>query len=96
MTQWNEAPTEKKLKKTQHGGMSAFLKKTSMTMDVEETEILTVSRTAEEDFKINIGNKMVKITNTFKYLGSVVTEEGGNGKDISERINKFSASVETL
>ena len=39
---------------------------------------------------------MVKNTNTFQYLGSVVTEEGGNGRDTSEKINKFSASVGTL
>ena len=39
---------------------------------------------------------MVKNTNIFKYLGSVVTKEGGNKRDISERINKFSASVRTL
>ena len=39
---------------------------------------------------------MVKKTNTFKYLGSVVTEEGGNGRDILERINTFSTSVGTL
>ena len=40
-----------------------LFEKKSMTMDVEKTEILTVSRTEEEDFNSNIGNKMVKNTN---------------------------------
>ena len=56
-----------------------------LKMNVEKTEILTVSRTEEEDFNINIGNRMVKNTHTFNYLESVFTEEGGNGRDISER-----------
>ena len=72
-----------------------FIRK-GMKMNVEKTEILTVSRREEHEFSITIGNKGVKNTNIFKYLGSVITKEGGNKRDISERINKFSANVGAL
>ena len=39
---------------------------------------------------------MAKNTNTFKYLGSIVTEKGRNSRDISERIKRFIAIVGTL
>ena len=38
----------------------------SMKTNVENTAILTVSRTQEEDFNITIGNKMVKNINAWK------------------------------
>ena len=81
-TEWNTNREEIEEELTRWN--ECFFRK-GMKMNVEKTEILTVSRTEEEDFNINIGNKMVKNTNTFKYLESVVTEEGGNGRDISER-----------
>ncbi len=45
---------------------------------------------------IIIEGREVKNTECFKYLGSIFSKEGGNKRDISERIRKFSMTVGAL
>ncbi len=54
-----------------------------MRMNVEKTDVLTVSRQQEVEMDIMVEGRQVKNKTKFKYLGSVIAAEGVNGQDIT-------------
>lgn len=73
-----------------------YVLKKGIKMNAENTVILTLSRAEEQEFSNAVGDKMMKNINISKYLGGIVNKEGGEKRDVSYTIKKFSASAGAL
>ena len=62
----------------------------SMKISTSKTEVMTVSRRPDK-LDININGTQLKQTNEFKYLGSMITENGKLDREIETRCQKANA-----
>ncbi|KAI5752456.1 hypothetical protein M8J77_017138 [Diaphorina citri] len=78
------APDESNLKRSLET-MNEVFEKYKMKMNMKKTEILVCSKEREE-VNIYIKNEKIKQIDTFKYLGSNITQDAKSTSDIKQRI----------
>ena len=79
------ASTEAGLQKLMES-LSSKCKEYDMKIHVNKTKVMKISRKQEENLNIIINGQKVEQVSHFKYLGSLLTEDGGSGKEIRTRI----------
>ena len=68
-----------------------------LKMNINKTEILTVSKNANEQPKVEVNGTIIKNTDKFKYLGCIFTGEGNSNKvEITERLTKYNRCAGAL
>ena len=68
-----------------------------LKMNINKTEILTVSKNANEQPQVEVNGTIVKNTAQFNYLGIMFTDEGNSNKaEITERLTKYNRCVSAL
>ena len=79
------ASTEAGLQKTMNR-LNDSAKKFDMKINVEKTKVMVVSKTGDRFANITIDGKRVEQVSSFKYLGSIISEDGRCESDIKCRI----------
>ena len=66
----------------------------SLRININKTEVMRVNNNWQE--AIQLQGKEIKEADSFTYLGSVVSKDGGTDEDIKKRINKARHAFNTL
>lgn len=66
--------------------LEEIAKKYDMKINVKKTKVMVVSKEAGKKINITIDGKMIEQVDKFKYLGSIITEDGKSKTDIKVRI----------
>ena len=66
--------------------LNAIAKKYSMRINIKKTKTMVVSKKDGRTVSIMIDGQKVEQVKTFKYLGSVIAEDGRCMEDIKQRI----------
>jgi hypothetical protein len=61
-----------------------------LNINVNKTKEMRINTQIEE--KLSITNKEIEQVESFTYLGSIVTQDGGTDQDINQRIKKATAA----
>ena len=78
--------------KLQHVAYEA--EKVGLQININKTEVMRVKYNRQE--AIQLQGKEIKEADSFTYLGSVVSKDGGTEEDIRNRINKARHAFNTL
>ena len=66
--------------------LSSKCKEYDMKIHVNKTKVMKISSKLEENLSIIINGQKVKRVSQFKYLGSLLTEDAGSGKEIKTSV----------
>ena len=66
--------------------LEAFYAKTGLKINLRKTELIKIDTTANTP--ITVGGKPIKEVESFVYLGSTITKQGGTDEDVTSRIGK--------
>lgn len=72
------------------------LEDAGMKMNVQKTEILTVTGGNEEGLRMMVGGEEVKAASTCNYLGGCFNRGGGSGGEITQRMEKYGLVMKAL
>ncbi|KAI5728729.1 hypothetical protein M8J77_020289 [Diaphorina citri] len=84
------APDEYNLKRVLEN-MNEILEDYKMKINMSKTEILVCTKDPET-VNIVVNNEHIKQIKSFKYLGSIITEDGKSNQDINQRIAQAKAA----
>jgi hypothetical protein len=79
------ANTEKGLQKTMNG-LNTTAEKYGMKINIKKTKVMRVSRNVGAKVSIIVNGKQIEQVESFKYLGSTMTEDGRCEKEVRIRI----------
>src|SRR5678816_1231974 len=65
------------------------LEEAGMKMNIQKTEILTITGGDEEGMRMIVREEEVKAINTCNYLGGCFNRRGGSGEEITRRMEKY-------
>src|SRR5678816_4794673 len=65
------------------------LEEAGMKMNIQKTEILTVTEGNKEGMRMVVREEEVKAVNTCNYLGGCFNRRGGSGEEITRRMEKY-------
>ena len=66
--------------------LETFSAKTGLTINLRKTELIKTNTTANTP--ITVGGKPIKEVESFVYLSSTITKQGGTDEDVTSRIGK--------
>ena len=66
--------------------LETFSAKTGLRINLRKTELIKINNTANTP--ITVGGKPIKEVESFVYLGSTNTKQGGTDEDVTSRIGK--------
>ena len=70
--------------------------KVGLQININKTEVMRVNYNRQEAIHVQLQGKEIKESDSFTYLGSVVSKDGGTEEDIRNRINKARHAFNTL
>ena len=79
------ASTEEGLQKLMNK-LNDTAKKCNMKIIVQKTKLMVISKDGEEEINIKIDGQRLKQVTNFKYLGSIISNDGRNFADIKTSI----------
>ena len=66
--------------------LETFSAKTGLRINLRKTELIKINTTAATP--IAVGGEPIKVVESFVYLGSTITKQGGTDEDVTSRIGK--------
>ena len=66
--------------------LETFSAKTGLRINLRKTELIKINTTATTP--ITVGGEPIKVVESFVYLGSTITKQGGTDEDVTSRIGK--------
>ena len=66
--------------------LETFSAKTGLRINLRKTELVKINTTANTP--ITVGGKPIKEVESFVYLGSTITKQGGTDEGVTSRIGK--------
>ncbi|XP_073671663.1 uncharacterized protein [Paramisgurnus dabryanus] len=66
--------------------LNQYSSQVGLKINQKKSEVMTINTTTQAPIKIN--NDEITFTESFVYLGSIITPDGGSKKDIQNRLNK--------
>ena len=70
--------------------------KVGLQININKTEVMRVNYNRQEAIHVQLQGKEIKESDSFTYLGSVVSKDGGTEEDIRNRINRARHAFNTL
>ena len=68
--------------------------RTGLKLNVKKTKSLKLG--ISEDEKVTLGNEKIFLVDSFTYLGSIISKDGGSSEDVKSRISKTQGVISQL